>query len=100
MSRYRVIVTEDAANDFREAFDYLAPRSPGAARELARLLAEALESLRDEAHQFAVWNSPHRRLPLKRFPYGLLYVLRDDEVVVTALAHSRRDPKTWTRRTP
>ncbi len=100
MSRYRVIVTEDAANDFREAYDYLVPRSPRAAQGLAQVVAAALEALCDDAHLFAVWNGPHRRFPLAQFPYGLLYVLRGDEVIVVALAHPKRDPRTWSRRRP
>lgn len=43
-------------------------------------------------------DSIHRRLPLQRFPYGIIF-RRDDEVVrIVAVAHRRRNPQYWTPR--
>jgi plasmid stabilization system protein ParE len=36
-----------------------------------------------------------RRVGLNRFPYGLIYVVREREVIVVACAHGRRDPRRW-----
>ena len=66
MSRYRVIVTEDAANDFREAFDYLVPRSPRAAQGLTQRVAAALKAspTQDAIHASGRSGSPERILLL------------------------------------
>lgn len=39
----------------------------------------------------------HRRL-VHRFPYGLLYRIDPNEVVVLAVAHLHRNPSYWIRR--
>jgi hypothetical protein len=39
-----------------------------------------------------------RRLLLPRFPFAIAYLVRDDDVVVLAMAHTRRKPAYWIRR--
>lgn len=64
----------------------------------ARFLEEVEASLaRIEAHPLA-WTplSPRtRRCRTHRFPYGLFYQVRDDEIVVLSVMDLRRDPKRW-----
>jgi toxin ParE2 len=36
-----------------------------------------------------------RRFRLGRFPYGLIYVVEADEIVVLAVAHLHRKPNYW-----
>ena len=43
----------------------------------------------------AVWRGATRRLPLRRFPYSVVYQLREAEVRVLAVAHQRRRPGFW-----
>lgn len=40
-----------------------------------------------------------RRCLLARFPYGLVYSLEGDMVVVVAVAHLHREPRYWADRT-
>jgi hypothetical protein len=37
----------------------------------------------------------HREVPLQRFAFNLIYRIRDDEVIVIAVAHKRRRPGYW-----
>lgn len=39
-----------------------------------------------------------RQLALRRFPFAIVYLARDDEVVVIAIAHLRRRPGYWRER--
>lgn len=39
-----------------------------------------------------------RRKGAKTFPYGVVYFVRDDEVVVVAYAHDKRRPGYWRSR--
>lgn len=36
-----------------------------------------------------------RRCRLNRFPYGVVYVRRRNEIVVLAVAHLHREPENW-----
>jgi len=39
-----------------------------------------------------------RRYRLNRFPYGIIYAVVEDEVVVIAIAHLHREPGYWRAR--
>ena len=43
----------------------------------------------------SLWRGGIRRLPLRRFPYSIVYYLHDSEVRVLAIAHQRRRPGFW-----
>lgn len=47
-------------------------------------------------HQAGRWSV--RRFRLARFPFPLLYVTRQADVLVAAVAHDRRKPGYWIRR--
>lgn len=36
-----------------------------------------------------------RRCRTKRFPYGLVYQVRDESILVVAVMHLRRHPESW-----
>jgi plasmid stabilization system protein ParE len=42
-----------------------------------------------------LWRGTIRRMPLRRFPYSVIYQVRGDEIRVVALAHQRRKPGYW-----
>jgi plasmid stabilization system protein ParE len=39
-----------------------------------------------------------RRCRLNRFPYGLIYAIEDDDILVLAVAHLHREPGYWRNR--
>ena len=41
------------------------------------------------------WRNRIRRLPLRRFPYSIVYSLSQAEVRILAVAHQRRRPGFW-----
>jgi plasmid stabilization system protein ParE len=57
----------------------------------------ALDVLRENPNFGAPWRATTRRFPLRRFPYGLLYVVKGLELQVIALAHHRL-PGYWANR--
>ena len=40
----------------------------------------------------------HRRCRTRRFPYGLIYIVEKDVVIIAAVMNLRRHPKTWRER--
>ena len=43
----------------------------------------------------SIWRGRIRRLPLRRFPYSIVYYLREADVRILAVAHQRRKPGFW-----
>ncbi len=40
----------------------------------------------------------HRRFPLRRFPYGVIFRVDGDTLRIIALAHRRQEPGYWQER--
>ena len=44
-----------------------------------------------------IYKSVRRKL-LRRFPYGIFFVIREDTVIVLAVLHTKREPQEWQER--
>jgi plasmid stabilization system protein ParE len=56
---------------------------------------EAVENIAAAPLRFAVIDKGRRRAGIRRFPYGLFFLLEDTQIVVIACFHGRRHPKHW-----
>lgn len=92
----RVSLTSDAGDELTEGALYYAREANA---ELGQAFLSEFERSIDlllEHPKFgAVWRGATRRLPLRRFPYSIVYTQREDEVRVLAVAHQRRRPGFW-----
>jgi toxin ParE1/3/4 len=70
-------------------------------KELGLALIEefetALRLLCEQPALGAPWRN-RRRLPLRRFPFSIIYYTSGDSLRVIALAHHRRTPQYWSGR--
>jgi len=57
-----------------------------------------VELLRTQLKLGAPWRGANRRMPLRRFPYSVVYLLLPEEIRVLAVAHQRRKPGYWSGR--
>lgn len=58
-----------------------------------RLLLEP-EAKADLASAFEIRGKTRRGL-VRRFPFGIFYIIEPDLIAVTACMHGRRDPQRW-----
>ncbi len=73
-------------------------RTAGLGRQFVEAVDEALASITRNPLAFAIVRNVVRRALTKRFPYGILYLVEADTVVVLAILHQARDPDLWARR--
>jgi len=90
-----VIFHPEARSEFRKAALYYEDGSPG----LGVRFADAIESgLRQIERSPVTWRRIRgdiRRFLVKTFPFGIVYAYRNEEVVVLAIMHVRREPDYW-----
>lgn len=95
---------EDAARDeLRGAVAWYEEKRPGLGAELVAEVEGTLELI--ERHPGLGGSVPRvasergtRRLPLRRFPYAIVYRERQVEIQVVAFAHHSRKPGYWRSR--
>lgn len=70
--------------------------------ELAVNFAEAVEqglaAIREHPKRYPLVLGHTRRLLVRRFPYGIVYVIRPADLKVVAIYHLSRDPPGWQNR--
>ena len=98
MSR-RFIVRPQARLELAEASDWYDERNPGLGDEFLHAFDEAVVAIRRNPFQYQAIRGKRRRVGLGKFPYGLIYIVSDDEIIVISCFHGHRDPSRWKART-
>lgn len=84
-----------AARELAEANDYYESISPDLALRFIFEVDAALSRIKANPLAWSPMGARHRRCRLSTFPFGLVYALPGDEVLVVAVAHLHRDPRHW-----
>ena len=95
---------EQAEIEVAESWRWYEERRALVADEFLEELARVLRRIEDSPEQFPREETNRssydvRRCRLSRFPFRVIYQLRQVEVVVLAVAHNRRRPGYWRDRT-
>jgi len=99
----RVRVDARAARELQEAAAWYEAESPGAGTRLLEAFENALSVLREQPIPVAAVSGEAgrlgaRRLLLHRFPFDLIVIHEQAELVVLAVAHQSRCPGYWVER--
>jgi plasmid stabilization system protein ParE len=96
----KLVLEPEAEAEIGEAAGWYEARSPGLGLEFLRAVEGLLGAIQRNPHQYQVVFREVHRAPLRRFPYGLMYVATDQEIIVVACIHGRRNPNRWKGRSP
>ena len=88
-----------AAQEARAAEAWYAPHSPDTARRFRTEVSAAAMRIADNVGTHAIPETKCRYVYVRRFPYRLIYSMDDKTALVVAVAHARRRPGYWRRRT-
>ena len=93
-----VRLLDPAEAELRDAIAYYNAQSEGLGAEFAREVRRCIERIVDFPKAWARVSSRTRRCCTNRFPYGLLYPIRDQSILIVAVMHMHREPETWRSR--
>lgn len=88
-----------AAADLEEASLWYEAQRLGLGREFLDAAEDATKRAMAAPKGYALVYKDRRRVLLARFPYSLVYRLIDEQVVVVAVVHAKRNPRVWRPRT-
>jgi plasmid stabilization system protein ParE len=86
-----LIVQPEAEADLKEAFRWYQAQRQGLGQEFLDEASRALSRIAEQPLRYALVHGEARRALLRRFPYVVLYVARDERVFVLAVLHQRRN---------
>jgi plasmid stabilization system protein ParE len=88
-----------AAADLEEAALWYEAKRPGLGYEFLAAAEDALRQVMATPSGYALVYKDRRRVMFARFPYSLVYRLINEQVVVVAIVHAKRNPRVWRSRT-
>ena len=90
---FHVEISELAALELTDAHDWYESRVEGLGQRLLREFDAVRSTLHDRPLMHSVVGGNTRRALLRKFPYGVFFVVKGDKVVITSFFHSSRRPR-------
>ena len=91
----RVVLRPEALAELEEARAWYEERDLGLGEEFYRCVEAVVEGARRSPDQYPCVHGEVRRGLVRRFPYGVFYMVTDDTIVILAVFHASRDPAGW-----
>ena len=91
-------ISEPASLELTEAVRWYEERRPGWGAKLFEAVAHVFELIEQFPESGARRRATARQLPVRGFPFLVVYRIRPDDVYVVAVAHAKRRPGYWLNR--
>ncbi len=95
---YRIAFGSKVEADLMESYDYYEQQLNGLGAEFLLSVEAVLYQIERSPLHFQKVYKNKRKVNLKRFPFGIFYVVSKETVLILAIIHLTRDPKTWKSR--
>ena len=94
----RLIVRPLVEADLEDAARWYEDERAGLAERFLADVGRTFDRIRERPFQFPTVRGDVRRSLLHTFPYAVYFRAQDEDVVVLAVLHLRRNPKVWRAR--
>ena len=91
----RIRFLEIAQIELDEAIDYYNYEMSGLGEEFLAEVLNALDRIGEFTEAWHPYSKRTRRCQTRRFPYGIIYQTRKEEILVIAIANLHRKPDYW-----
>lgn len=70
----------------------------GLGNEFLNEILDTFKRIKLNPNAWAVFSKRTRRCLVHKFPYGIIYQIRENEILIIAIAHQHREPDYWVGR--
>ncbi len=95
----RVSLRPEAEVDIEDAARWYEGRGRGLGGEFLDEVLRTLGGIGENPDLYVRVHGEVRRAVTHRFPFGVFYIVEDNDAVVVAVMHASRDPVEWKSRT-
>jgi len=95
-----VVFLAPAQAEFAEAVVYYNAQRAGLGEEFAEEVQRTIARISEYPEAWSLLSRRTRRCPTNRFPYGIIYQIRGNTLLIIAVMHLHRAPQTWRSRLP
>lgn len=87
-----------AEAELADTISYYNMQSEGLGFEFATEVKRTIERIVQHPEAWAKLSKRTRRCRTNRFPYGVIYQVREETLLIVAVMHLSREPQTWKSR--
>jgi len=95
---YQLKLKPEVYTDIKVAYDWYESQRVGLGEDFLLTLEESYSKITRTPKVYQLIYKIVRRKLLRRFPYGVFFVLKNDEIIVIAIMHTRTNPSDWNER--
>jgi toxin ParE1/3/4 len=92
------LIEPEAELDIAEGYRWYEEHDAGLGSEFLRSIESCFAAIQRTPLLYRTVHASIRRAFVRRFPYGVFYVVDDHGIAVIAVCHVRRDPRVWQTR--
>ena len=85
----------DAAAEMQAAARYYEEQQRGLGAAFLAEIEQGLNRIQQFSRLWPIYDAEYRRYLLRRFPFGIIYRLDTEGIIVVAVAHLHREPGYW-----
>ncbi len=95
---YKLEFKSEVYEDIKIAYDWYESQRIGLGEDFLLTLEESYSKIvRTPKLYQSLYRSVRRKL-VRRFPYGIFFVMKENSIIILAVLHTKRDPDIWTKR--
>ena len=94
----KILFRKVALVEIDESYRWYENQRQGLGEELILFLEETIEKITRNPDFYPLVHKNVRRAIVRRFPYGIYYIIEKSKLVVIAVFHGSRNPKSWKNR--
>ncbi|TFG63787.1 MAG: type II toxin-antitoxin system RelE/ParE family toxin [Nitrospirales bacterium] len=91
----QIRLLEIAQQELDEAVTYYNSEQAGLGADFLVEFLNSLERIKAYPQAWKPFTKNTRRSQLRRFPYGIVYQLLENEILIVAISHLHREPGHW-----
>jgi toxin ParE1/3/4 len=94
----RYVFHPEALNEYSEAVRYYTEQRVEVAQAFINMIEDTVYRIREFPNRYAPVDDDVRRCMTRKFPYGILYTIEQDYILILAVMHCSQEPGCWKNR--
>lgn len=89
---YSLSIRKEAELDIKNAFEYYQNQRQGLDHDFILCIEDCLSKIERNPAHYKIFYKGLRHVAICRFPYRILFLVQDNQVIATAVFHAKKDP--------
>lgn len=90
--KYHLIIKEEANQEIIDSYLYYENQSKGLGEKFLENLEIYFERIQKYPKHYQIKRKPYREVFVKNFPFVIIYEINENDIIVYAVFHTRRNP--------